>query len=164
MIDYERVREIIAKGLKSYVKCPVVKSNQNESPPAYPYISYTITTLASANNGSYGVHDNGVHAKPVKQTWSITAKSDNDSESVMLACKAREWLENVGTTYLTDNNVICESVGGITNRDNILTVAFEYNKGFDAVFNLMDIVGNATEESGEIESYEIGINENKGGV
>ena len=47
MIDYEGLRQIVAKGLKNYLGCPVIRSNQNKKPPAYPYVLYTITTLKS---------------------------------------------------------------------------------------------------------------------
>ena len=71
---------------------------------------------------------------PFTVTWSITALSDDNAESVALAMKAREWLELVGQTYLNDNKVIVQSVGAITNRDNILTYGYEYRNGFDCVF------------------------------
>jgi hypothetical protein len=70
----------------------------------------------------------------------------------MLAVKAREWLDHVGRTYLNDNNVAVQSVGGITNRDNLLTVGYEYRNGFDVVFNLFDVVDNPIAESGYIET------------
>ena len=138
MIDYENIRLIVAKGLKQYLGCQVIRSNQNAEPPAYPYVSYTVTTLASANNGTYGEWDDGKARKAVTSTWSITALSDDNAESVMLAMKAREWLEFVGTTYLNDNKVVVQSVGGITNRDNVLTYDYEYRNGFDCVFWCFD--------------------------
>ena len=151
---------MIAKGLKDYLQCPVIRSNQTQEPPAYPYCSYTITTLMSQNNGTYGEYEDGTQAKPVKQIWSITIQSDDDAESVALAVKAREWFDNIGTTYMNDRNVIVEAVGGITNRDNLITVNYEYRKGFDLTFWLLDIIENSTVEA--IEQIETGI-EKKGG-
>ena len=155
LINYENMRQVVVKGLKDFLQCPVIRQNQTKEPPAYPYLSYTITTLASQNNGTYGVYKDGTQAKPVKQIWSISAFSDNDSESVMLITKARNWLDNIGTTYLSDFEVIVEAVGGITNRDNLLTIGYEYRKGFDVTFWLLDIVDNVNAET--IESYGFSI-------
>lgn len=155
MIDYERIRTIIAKGLKDYCGCPVIRSNQNEEPPAYPFISYTVTTLMSQNNGTYGEYEDGTKRKAVTQIWSISALSDDNSRSVALACKAREWLDCFGTTYLNDNDVIIQSVGSVTNRDNILTIEYEYKNGFDIVIWLYDTVENTEDIDGYIEGVTI---------
>ena len=56
--------------------------------------------------------------------------------------KAREWLERVGNLYLNDNNIIVQSVGNVSNRDNVLTMEYEYKHGFDVVFWLFDTVAN----------------------
>lgn len=146
MIDYDNMRRTIVKGLKTYLDCPVVRNNQNADPPAYPYVSYTITTLVRANNGTYGEYSDGVFRKPTVQTWSITAQSDDNAESVSLISKAREWFDRAGTLYLNDNNVIVQSVGSITNRDNVLTVGYEYKNGFDVDFWLYETVGNTDSE------------------
>lgn len=142
MIDYENMRNIVVKGLKDYLQCPVIRTNQNEEPPKYPYVSYTITTLASENKGTYGEYSDGQDRKPITQTWSITAQSDKSGEDIDLIIKAREWLERVGSQYLNDNNIIVQSVGNVSNRDNVLTMEYEYKHGFDVVFWLFDTVAN----------------------
>lgn len=144
MIDYENMRAIVVKGLIDYLKCPVVRSNQNEEPPEYPYVSYTVTRLLSENNGTYGEYEDGSERKPFTQTWSITVLSDNNSECVELVSKAHEWLDRIGRLYLSDNNVIVQSIGGITNRDNVITTEYEYRNGFDVVFWLMDEITTDT--------------------
>ena len=159
MIDYENIRSVVAKGLREYLACPVVRSNQNEMPPDYPYISYTVTTPMSENKGTYGVCEDGTERKPFTQTWSISALSKDNAESVMLACKAREWLDRVGTTYLSDNNVVVQSVGSVTNRDNFLSVEYEYKNGFDVLFSLFDVVAGMEEIEGYIEETQIGDGE-----
>lgn len=156
MIDYENMRLAIATGLKTYLNCPVIRSNQNKKPPSYPYISYTITTLMSENKGTYGEYKDGAARKPVTQTWSITALSDDDVECVKLANKAREYLDYAGTVALNDKGVIVQSVGSITNRDNVLTVEYEYRKGFDVVFWLFDEVKIETEVIETVDIKEIG--------
>lgn len=157
MIEYDKLRATIVAGLKKYLKCPVIRSNQNAEPPPYPYVSYTIRTLLSAYNGTYGEYEDGTARKPFTQTWSISVLAADNTESVALAIKAREWLDRVGTTYLNDNDVIVQSIGNITNRDNVLTVEYEYKNGFDVVFWLFDTINSEVEEATEtIESIELG--------
>ncbi len=155
MIDYEHLKEVVVTGLSKYLNCPVIRSNQNEEPPTYPYVSYTIITPLRENKGTYGEYGDGMHRKPFTQTWSITILSDNDSESINLATKAYEWLDHVGTVYLKDNDVDVQSVGNMGNRDNFLTVEYEYRNGFDVVFWLMNEVDNPAEETGYIETVQI---------
>lgn len=153
MVDIERLQLIVAKGLKDYLKCPVIRSNQNADPPKYPYVSFTITTVESENNGTYQEHEDGIARKGVNTVWSITALADNNAGSVKLAQKARDWLGLVGTTYLNDNGVIVQAVTSVTNRDNVLSAEYEYRNGFDCFFWGYDTVEMPDVES--IEAIEI---------
>lgn len=155
LIDVDKLKQIVVSGLKKYLGCEVIRTNQNAEPPAYPYVSYTITTLASANNGTYEEYEDGTTRKQLTQTWSITAQSNKESEGVNLALKAREWLDYAGRVYLKDNGVIVQSVTNITNRDNILTVEYEYKNGFDVVFYLFDETENNINKSGVIEEAKL---------
>lgn len=150
MIDYENLRTTVASGLSKYLGCPVIRNNQNAELPEYPFASYTITTPMTANNGTYGEYEDRKARKPVTCVWSISIQSDNDAQCVTLAYKAREWFDYVGTVYLNDNDVIVQSVGAVGNRDNVLTVDYEYKKGFDVVFWLYDVVDMP--DDGEIEA------------
>ncbi len=157
MINYDSVRRTVVAGLKSYVDCPVIRSNQNAEPPDYPYISYTITTLGKQKNGTYCVAADGTRYKELLQTWSITALSDDASESVTNALKAKEWFSLVGNIHLSDNGVIVKETTDITNRDNILTTEYEYRNGFDVVLRLTDVIDAETANGGAgyIETVEI---------
>lgn len=152
MIDNENLRKIVVKGLKYYLNIPVIRGNQNAEPPKYPYLSYNVTTSESANNGTWGEYEDEIDRIPVTQTWSITVQSDKDIESVNLASKAREFLCHHGTCYLNDNNVIVQSVTNITNRDNLITIEYEYRNGFDVVFWMMNEAENPIDEIGIIET------------
>jgi hypothetical protein len=156
VVDIESMRSIVATGLKEYLGCDVVRSNQNEDMPDYPYVSYTITTLASANNGTYGEWEDGIARKGVISTWSITALSDDAVESMTLAQKAREWLDYAGSAYLNDNDVIVQSVTNITNRDNVISAEYEYRNGFECDFWCNETV-NMPEDQGQIESADINV-------
>ncbi len=150
MIDNENLRLTVVKGLKDYLDVPVIRSNQNAEPPNYPYVSYTVTTLENANNGTWGQYEDNIDRIPVTQTWSITVQSDKENESIFLTSKAREFLCHFGTTYFNDNNVIVQSVSSITNRDNLISVEYEYKNGFDVVFWLMNEEKNPVDETGVI--------------
>ena len=138
MVDVTAIRSAIVKGLRDYVGCPVIRSNQTGESPPYPYISYTITTLKTQNNGTYGHYEDDVIAKPTTQIWSITVQSDDNNECVDICLKAHTWLDELGRVYLGDNNVIVQSVGNVTNRDNMLTIEYEYRNGFDITIWCMD--------------------------
>ena len=140
---YDKLRETVVKGLKDYLNVPVIRGNQN------------ITTLESANNGTWGEYLDDIDRIPINQTWSITVQSDNYSESIALASKAREFLCHTGTCYLNDNDVIVKRVGEITNRDNLISIEYEYKNGFDVVFWIMMEVNNPIERIGEIENLQI---------
>lgn len=155
MIDYENLRKTVVKGLKEYLKCPIIRSNQNAEPPIYPYLSYTIITPMSENNGTYGEYDDGKARKSVTQTWSITVQSDDNDESLNLANKAKEWLDYAGTTFLNDNNVVVQSVSNVSNRDNIISIEYEYKNGFDVFFNVSDEVTSNIETVENIENVSI---------
>lgn len=156
MIDFDNMREKIVSGLRTYLNCPVISQNHDGETPAYPFISYTVTRLMSQNNGTYGEYEDGIDRKPVTQTWSISSHTRNNPQSVQLICKAREWFDRVGTQYLNDNNVIVQSIGGVTNRDNLLTIGYEYRNGFDIDFWIFDEVENPIISDGStIETVDI---------
>lgn len=155
MIDNEGLRKTVVSGLSEYLKIPVVRGNQNAAPPDYPYLSYNVTTLESANNGTWGEYEDGTDRIPVTQTWSITVQSDKDSESITLASKAREFLCHTGTCYLNDNDVIVQSVTNITNRDSLITIEYEYRNGFDVVFWMMNEEKKPIEKIGTIKKLNI---------
>lgn len=150
MIDNEKLRTVVVEGLRDHLNIPVVRGNQNAAPPEYPYLSYNITTLESANNGTWGKYDDGFDRIPVTQTWSVTVQSDKEAESVTLAVKARDFLCHSGTCYLNDNDVIVQSVTNITSRDSLISIEYEYKNGFDAVFWIMNEEENPIEMIGTI--------------
>ena len=157
MVDIKHIRTTIAKGLKDYVQCLVIRGNQTGEMPAFPFIAYNITTPASANKGTYGVYEDGTARKPVTLTMSITAHSDDYEEAVTIANKAREWLDYVGRVYLNDNDVNIQSVGAVTDRSNILTTEYMYSQGFDCFISTFDVIANAEQEGeGQIETVTIG--------
>lgn len=155
MINIETTRKIIASGLKKYLSCPVIRGNQTADMPKYPYGTYNIINLTNQYKGTYGEWSDGINRKPFIATFSFAFHSDDYAEAVKLANMAHEWLEQVGTVYLNDNDVIIQSVGSITDRSNLLTTEYEYTYGFDCFVWLYDEIDTDKAETGVIETFEI---------
>ena len=157
MINTGNIRSTVVKNLREYLGCPIVRANQTAKMPDMPYGRYTITTLATANNGTYGEYEDGIARKPVKQIWSLTFEAKDYEEALNFANKAHSWFEYVGTTILNDNDVIVELVGAIGDRSNLLTVDYQYAQGFDITFWAFDEIGEDDISTNEyIESVDFG--------
>ena len=156
MIPYKELTTRIPQGLREHLGVLVIRGNQTAPAPAYPYGTYNVTTIASANNGTWQQHPDGKDRKLVSSIWSFSWLSDDWDESVGLAISAREWFENTGRPWLAAHGITVQSVTEITNRDNILTVEYERKNGFDVVLYVYDEVENLTDTAKEyIESAEI---------
>lgn len=152
MIDQEKINILIADKLKEVTGCEVVKANMANAPiPPYPYLSFTVLNT-DTKKGTYSAAA-GVKFMPLTQTWSFTVQGDKDNEAQRAAMKAKDWLEETGRLYLNDHGIVVQSVGAITNRDTLLTIEYEYRKGFDAVLSIMNVVDGENEET--IDSAEI---------
>ena len=155
MIDFEKMRKTVARGLQEYLGVEVIRGNQTAKAPAYPYVTYNLTTPADENNGTYQQHDDGIDRLRVRSIWSFTVLSKDFDESIMLATKAREWFLHSGRVWLAEHGITVQSATAVANRDNILTVDYERKNGFDVVFYVYDEVDNPSESTGYIEGAEI---------
>lgn len=155
MIPYAKNETVVVSGLAKHLGITIRRTNQTAPAPDYPYGSYTVTTLASSNNGTWQRHPDGKDRMLVRSIWSLSFLADENDKSVELAIKARDWLEHTGRTYLKDNEIIVQSTTEITNRDNLLTSGYEYKHGFDVAFYVYDEVDNPVEQTGYIETTEI---------
>ena len=161
MINYRENEILIVNGLQEYLKkkgynCPVIMANQTTSTPQYPYIAYTVTSPVVANMKGYCVAEDGTRYKPLTQIWSFTAQSSDDIEAFNVAMLAYDWFALTGNTYLSDNGIVAQRVGNITNRDNLLTIEYEYRRGFDVEFLLNHTLEKADcETAGYIETADI---------
>ncbi len=159
MLDNENIRKIIVQGLSNYLQVPVIRANQNAPPPDFPYLTYSVITLKNESKGTWGKYPDGSARMPCFQTWSFTAVSDKDAESICTAEKAREWLEYTGRQYLKQNNVTLHKAASINNRDSVISIDYEYKNGFDAVFAFLDKAEKSDEETTEyIETVKIDCN------
>lgn len=155
MIPYKELTTVIPKGLAEYLGITIIQGNQTAPAPPYPYGSYNVTTIATANHGTWQKHPDGVDRKLVRSIWSLSFMSDDEDESVFLAVKARSWFEHTGRVWLAEQGVTVQSTTDITNRDNLLTVEYERKNGFDLVLYVYDEVGDPAATYGAIERAEI---------
>lgn len=145
MIDQKKINLVITEGIKAVTGCEVVKSNLAGAPiPSYPYISFTILRTET-RKGTYS--SKGTRYMPLTQTWSFAVQGNDDDETMDIAMKARDWLEETGHLELSDSGIIVQSVSAAQNRDTMLTVDYEYRKGFDAVLSLINEVQEPAEET-----------------
>lgn len=138
MIKLREIEINIVEGLQKELSCIVIRANQTAPVPSYPYVGYTVTTPVIASKGTYGVYSDGLERKPIKQIWSLTALSNDSTESMNLALKTQNWFDRRGRIYLKDRDIVVRNVSDITNRDNFLTIEYEYRNGVDVTFSFMD--------------------------
>ncbi len=149
MIEIRQNEIVIVDRLKEHLGVEVVMANQSSPLPPYPYVSYTVTTLMKANNGTWSEYEDGTKRKEVQQIWSFTIQADNDTESKVLAIKAHNYFDETGTLHLNDKGIVVQHLEDISNRDNFLTTGYEYRNGFDVTLAFMNEV-IPEESSGDI--------------
>lgn len=142
MLDYRQNEIVIVENLKSYLTtdnrpCEVVRQNQVAKIPPYPYVSYSVITPADVVSGTYSQTEDGTFYRTIQQTWSFTIQSDDQEEAMDLAYKAFDFFSAAGVTLLSDNGIVVRRVGGITMRDNLITIQYEYRNGLDITFGLL---------------------------
>lgn len=146
MNDQKRVNLLVTEELKRVTGCEVVKANIGGAPiPDYPYISFTILNT-DTGKGTYSTVDGRKKYMLLTQTWSFTVQGEDDDQALETAMKARDWLEESGRLLLGDNRIVVQKVGAIQNRDTLLTVDYEYRKGFDVVLSMENLVEEAERE------------------
>ena len=158
MIDHRANEIVIVEALKDYLstelrQCEVVRQNQVVEVPPYPYVSYTVTTPVSAHSGTYSEAEDGTMFRNMLQTWSFTVQSDDQDEAMVLGMKMFDFFSVVCLTHLADRNITVRKVGNVNNRDNLISIEYEYRKGLDVTFGLLDSIEPSEQLfKGEIEN------------
>lgn len=136
--------------------CKAVPRNTAAGAPPYPYLAYTVTSLAAEERGGYCEDpETGVAYRQTRQTISLTLQSDRREEVQNLALAAHDFFTWAGCTWLADYGMVVQGVGAITNRDNLLSAQFEYREGFDVVLSIVnEMRATKAETSGWIETVE----------
>jgi hypothetical protein len=159
--NFRETEICVVDGLQAWLEkkgyhCAVIAANQTSPIPPYPYIAYTVTSPVIANMKGYSVSEDGTRYKTLGQMWSFTVQSNDDEEASNIALEAYDWFALSGNTYLSDNGIVAQNVGNIMNRDNILTIEYEYRRGFDVELSLLHTISKAdSEQAGYIETAEV---------
>lgn len=146
MIQHRTNEITIVDKLKAYLStdvrpCEVVRQNQVAKAPAYPYVSYTVTTPVVDNRGTYCEEGDKLY-KNLLQTWSFTVQSDDDDEALTLGMKMYDFFAVVGITPLADAGINIHRVTNLTTRDNLLTIQYEHRQGLDVTFGLLSVIAS----------------------
>lgn len=136
MTDQKQMTADITEALQAVLGCPVIKANQSAPAPAYPYVSFTVTTPAAENAGTWGEYADGIQRKPLGQVWSFTVQSDDDTQAISLAMRLYEFFDR-RNEELSDKGIIVERASSIANRDNFITIQYEHRYGMDVTFSIM---------------------------
>lgn len=141
--------QIITDLIEKRLGLIAVKSTITDHIPAYPYVSFTVMNV-NYRKGTYGRESDETRFLPVTIPISFTVQSDKDTECWEKVQALRDLF--VQGTELADLGVIVGDVGSITARDNILTVEYEYRKGFDVTINALDIINQSDGVDGYIDT------------
>ena len=145
MIQLKQIRKTMLSLLEEYTGCKTIPANTTKNMPAYPYISFSLINI-STKKGTYSVYED-VKAMPESLKYSFTVQSDDELEALMLAMKVKDFFEEAKRQELADNDIIVADVGGITPRDNLLTIEYEYRKGLDVTLSLVNIIDETMTET-----------------
>lgn len=142
MSNFRENEVVIVENLKAYLStkerpCEAVRQNQVSKIPAYPYVSYTMTTPVSEMEGTYSETEEGTLYRSILQTWSFTVQSDDQDEALELAIRIYNFFTAVGLTVLADRGITVRRVRSVTTRDSLLSIQYEYRNGLDVTFGLL---------------------------
>lgn len=142
MLDHRANEIVIVEALKDYLstelrQCEVVRQNQVVEVPPYPYAAYTVTTPVYERGGFFCEAEDGTLYRDVLQTWSFTVQSDDQDEAMTLGLRMFDFFSAVGLIHLADHNITVRKVGNVNNRDNLISIEYEYRKGLDVTFGLL---------------------------
>lgn len=153
MINHRQNEIVVVEGLKAYLSthdrpCEVVRQNQVVEVPPYPYGCYTVTTPISGSRGTYSEAEDGTLYRNIEQTWSFTIQSDDQEEALTLALRAYDFFTAAGLILLADNDIAVIRVQPVTNRDNLISIEYEFRKGLDVTFGLLSTIDAAEKVNG----------------
>ena len=153
MMDVKSLQREMLRLLEDYTGCKVVQANTTKQMPNYPYISYSILNV-DTRKGTYSAHTGtkiveGIEtpvnmlSMPASIKYSFTVQSDDDVEALIHSISIKDFFEESKRQELADIGLIVSDVGGITPRDNMLTIEYEYRKGLDVTLSLNNVMESA---------------------
>ena len=153
MMDVKSLQREMLRLLEDYTGCKVVQANTTKQMPNYPYISYSLLNV-DTRKGTYSAHTGtkiveGIEtpvnmlSMPAILKYSFTVQSDDDVAALIHAISIKDFFEESKRQELADIGLIVSDVGGITQRDNMLTIEYEYRKGLDVTLSLNNVMESA---------------------
>lgn len=152
MIEIKAKQKIMLSMLETHTGCKFVPANTTKNMPAYPYVSFSVINV-NTRKGTYSQAGSALYM-PAQVKYSFTVQSDDDAEALMLAMSVKDFFEEGKRQALADNGIIVADVGGITPRDNLLTIEYEYRKGLDVTLSFNNIIAESA-DTGEISNITI---------
>jgi hypothetical protein len=134
MIDYETIKRTIVSHVRTRTGHPVILQASNDTQPAYPFCTYTVTSpylpVTFAEVGDDTVED-------VEMVFSLTWHSQSATEVQGLAHQtAMLFKMRAHRQQLGDAGIAVVRLEGMQNRDTFLTIDNERRVGFDVRFRV----------------------------
>lgn len=135
-----KIQKTIIGSLEQYCGCPFVPSNTKKEMPPYPYVSFSLIHAVTLK----GTYCKGEKLyKPANLTYSFAVQSDNEAQCMEIAMTAKDYLDELGKELFDEKGIVIQDITGITSRDTLLTIEYEYRKGFDAVIAVFNEIGKS---------------------
>ncbi|PIC73340.1 hypothetical protein [Sporosarcina sp. P17b] len=133
MLDLNRIRTPLIKGLKEATGNTVIMADQSGKPPQYPYFTLKILSAGQTVGQCTEtvVEDDVVLSQATELVVSVTSYSDKLDQSFEDIHKAFGWFKGTGMYQLQEQSVAIVKVQPIDSRDNFVSIEFERRFGFD---------------------------------
>lgn len=145
MIDQEGILSTIVSGLNKHLQTLVIRSEQSEDKPPYPFVGIKVTTPFDPEGGQPS--EVGGVVPSDDPTWphdyqytrqsqdemvlSLTTYSRDSGVAHELAQKAGEWFSFSGYEYLKARKIVVVQTMAHGNRDTLIIDDYERRAGFD---------------------------------
>lgn len=171
-MSVQTATKLIVKRLHELLNVPVVPTDNAGNKPAYPYLSYKVTTPRSKPNGSItetelvaSSDENfefDIQETIIEQptfTVSISAYDETFFSAMELAEEALKAVKTGLYYELKGVNAVVEDTSGVTDRTILIVDHYEHRYGFDVMIRYTDETTLITETIEEFTFNQGGINE-----
>jgi hypothetical protein len=138
------LKEIIAK-INEDTGMQIIKGNTKNTPPAYPYGMYLVTSpyIRGTGKGVVTQYTDGIETfekreEQYKFTVSLSFYGEDNETAIDRAMKVHQWFLFLGQAFITEKNLAVVSVGNIGDRTTFIVDDYEYKHGFDVQFRALD--------------------------
>ena len=143
-MDYQVIRNTIISRLHKALGMPVILSDQTGERPAFPFVSYTVTspylplggpikTILTADGMPYELT-----TYQIEIVFSFTAHDAAADGAITTALKMVDYYQRTAQTELASAGIVIVNVSDVQNRDQILVMEYERRSGLDVRFRVID--------------------------